>query len=72
MVRVISAHHFDSQIVQTCEDPLAVSIAPPDRLLIALPHHIIEVRDLSAEGKTILTFPTVDSVSFLNYCSAGT
>uniref|UniRef100_A0A023EXH9 Uncharacterized protein n=1 Tax=Triatoma infestans TaxID=30076 RepID=A0A023EXH9_TRIIF len=71
MVRVISAHHFDSQIVQTCEDPLAVSVAPPDRLLIALPHHIIEVRDLSAEGKTILTFPTVDSVSFLNYCSAG-
>ncbi|KAK9505659.1 hypothetical protein O3M35_009657 [Rhynocoris fuscipes] len=71
MVRVISAHHFDCQLVQTCEEPLAVATAPPDRLLIALPHHVIEVRDLSSGGKTLQTFPTVDRVSFLLYSAAG-
>lgn len=71
MVRVISVHHFESQTIQTCEEALAVTAAPPDRVLIALPHHVIEVRDLSSSSKRTFSFPTVDRVSYLSYCSTG-
>uniref|UniRef100_A0A1B6CI50 BLOC-2 complex member HPS3 N-terminal domain-containing protein n=1 Tax=Clastoptera arizonana TaxID=38151 RepID=A0A1B6CI50_9HEMI len=71
MVRVISVHHFDSQAIQTCEDPVAVTTAPPDRLLVALSHHVVEVRDLSDEGKPAFSFPTVDQVCFMLHCATG-
>lgn len=31
MVRVLTAHHFASQDIQTCEDPVAVAAVPPDK-----------------------------------------
>lgn len=71
MVRVVSVHHFESQTIQTCEDALAVAAAPPDRLLIAFPHHAIEVRDLTSVPKKAFFFPTVDQVTYLSYCSTG-
>lgn len=71
MVRVVSVHHFESQTIQTCEDALAVAAAPPDRLLIAFPHHAIEVRDLTSVPKKAFFFPTVDQVTYHSYCSTG-
>lgn len=72
MVRVISAHHFASQHIQTVEQPTASTIAPPNRLLLALSSHCIEVRDLAAEGDVIFTLPTVDEVAELIHCVNGT
>ncbi|BES92022.1 Hermansky-Pudlak syndrome 3 [Nesidiocoris tenuis] len=71
MVRVISVHHFDSQVIKTCEEPLAATSAPPDRILAALPHHVIEVHDLSQRGQASFSFPTVDRVHELQYCLTG-
>ncbi|KAF6212976.1 hypothetical protein GE061_010689 [Apolygus lucorum] len=71
MVRVISVHHFDSQVIQTCEEPLAATSAPPDRILTALPHHVIEVHDLTQRGQPPFSFPTVDRVQELRYCITG-
>lgn len=41
------------------------------RLLIALAHHAIEVRDLSDESQATYSIPTVDQVIQLSYCIAG-
>ncbi|KAK7788466.1 hypothetical protein R5R35_014523 [Gryllus longicercus] len=71
MVRVMSVHHFVSQDIHTCEDPLAVTTAPPDLLLLALPQHIVDVRDLSKGGTTAFMFPTVDEVQVLVHCCTG-
>lgn len=71
MVRVMSVHHFTSQDIHTCEDPLAVTTAPPDLLLIALPQHVVEVRDLSKGSNTTFVFPTVDEVQFMVHCCTG-
>lgn len=71
MVRVISVHHFASQDIHTCEEPLAVITAPNDRLLIALPQHAIEVRDLKKGGIPSHTFPTVDEVTHMIHCCNG-
>jgi len=72
MVRVIAVHHFDNQVIQTTEEPVAVATASHDRLLVALPHHVIEVRSLQSNGEVHYSFPTVDRVAFLSYCSTGT
>ncbi|XP_075238546.1 BLOC-2 complex member HPS3 isoform X2 [Lycorma delicatula] len=71
MVRVLSVHNFESQTIETCEDPVAVTTAPPDRLLVALSHHMIEVHDLSSERKPVFSFPTVDQVCSLVHCVTG-
>jgi len=41
------------------------------RLLVALAHHAIEVRDLSDEAKPTYAIPTVDQVLQLSYCTSG-
>lgn len=41
------------------------------RLLIALAHHAIEVRDLSDQPKPTYMIPTVDQVIKLSYCTSG-
>ncbi|XP_026822959.1 uncharacterized protein LOC113560996 [Rhopalosiphum maidis] len=71
MVRVITAYNFEGQKVDTCADPVAFTSAPPNRLLIALAHHAIEVRDLSDEAKSTYAIPTVDQVIQLSYCATG-
>ncbi|VVC40499.1 Hypothetical protein CINCED_3A003779 [Cinara cedri] len=71
MVRVITAYNFEGQKVDTCADPVAFTSAPPNRLLIALAYHAIEVRDLSEEPKPTYTIPTVDQVIQLSYCTSG-
>jgi hypothetical protein len=71
MVRVISVHHFASQDIHTCEEPLAVTTAPNDRLLLALPQHAIEVRDLRKGGNVSHVFPTVDEVTHMIHCCNG-
>ena len=71
MVRVISVHHFADQNVLTVEQPTASVIASPHRLLLALPSHCIEVRDLSHGGEVLFTFPTVDEVTQIVHCLNG-
>lgn len=71
MVRVISVHNFASQYIQTVEQPTACTIAAPDKLLLALSSHLIEVRDLKSNGDVLFCFPTVDEVTQLVYCSNG-
>lgn len=71
MVRVISVHHFTGQNIQTVEQPTASTIAPPDRLLLALSSHCIEVRDLKENGDVLFSFPTVDEVTHLVHCLNG-
>lgn len=71
MVRVISVHHFANQHIQTVEQPTASTVAPPNRLLLALSSHCIEVRDLSMEAELLFTFPTVDEVTQLKHCING-
>ncbi|XP_069678464.1 BLOC-2 complex member HPS3 isoform X2 [Periplaneta americana] len=71
MVRVISVHHFVSQDIHTCEDPVAVTTAPPDYLLLALPQHVVEVRDLAKGGSIVFNFPTVDQVHQMLHCCNG-
>ncbi|XP_039279049.1 Hermansky-Pudlak syndrome 3 protein homolog isoform X2 [Nilaparvata lugens] len=72
MVRVLNGvHNIESQTIQTCEDPVAVTTAPPERLLIALNHHVIEVRDLSMNPESTFSFPTVDQAFFLTHCITG-
>ncbi|XP_054266430.1 uncharacterized protein LOC128988800 [Macrosteles quadrilineatus] len=77
MVRVIQVHHFAGQSIQTCEDPVAVTTAPPDRLLVALSHHVIEVRDLNCKAdrtnssEILFSFPTVDQVCYMLHCVTG-
>lgn len=43
----------------------------PFRLLIALAHHTIEVRDLSDKSEPTYTVPTVDQVIQLLHCVTG-
>lgn len=71
MVRVISVHHFSKQHIQTIEQPTASCVAPPDRLLLALSSHCVEVRDLSNGAELVFTFPTVDEVEQLEHCMNG-
>lgn len=72
MVRVISVHHFTGQNIQTVEQPTATTIAPPNRLLLALNSHCIEVRDLNeTNGDVLFSFPTVDEVIHLVHCLNG-
>uniref|UniRef100_A0A1B6LA84 BLOC-2 complex member HPS3 N-terminal domain-containing protein n=1 Tax=Graphocephala atropunctata TaxID=36148 RepID=A0A1B6LA84_9HEMI len=77
MVRVIQVHHFAGQSIQTCEDPVAVTTAPPDRLLVALAHHVVEVRDLNSKtdrknsSEVLFSFPTVDQVCYMLHCVTG-
>lgn len=72
MVRVISVHHFAGQTVQTVEQPTATAIAPPDRLLLALSTHTVEVRNLNEKNADVLfTFPTVDEVTHMIHCLQG-
>lgn len=71
MVRVISVHHFVSQDIHTCEDPVAAATAPPDYLLLALSQHVVEVRDLSKGGDVSFSFPTVDQAQQLLHCCTG-
>lgn len=71
MVRVISVHHFASQNVQTVEQPTACTVAPPNRLLLALTSNCVEVRDLSNESDVLFSFPTVDEVIQIVHCLNG-
>ncbi|XP_017770886.1 PREDICTED: Hermansky-Pudlak syndrome 3 protein homolog isoform X2 [Nicrophorus vespilloides] len=71
MVRVISVHHFASQHQVTIEQPTASTVAPPNRLLLALSSHCVEVRDLRTEGDVSFTFPTVDEVAQIHHCING-
>ncbi|XP_049805068.1 Hermansky-Pudlak syndrome 3 protein homolog [Schistocerca nitens] len=71
MVRVISVHHFANQDIHKCEEPLAVTTAPPDRLLLAQAQHAVEVRGLAEGGDVLFTFPTVDEVRQMVYCCNG-
>lgn len=71
MVRVISVHHFVSQEIQPIDEPAAVTTAPPDKLLIALPIHAVEVRDLRKGGVPSHCFPTVDEVKTITHCTQG-
>ncbi|KAI4454775.1 hermansky-pudlak syndrome 3 protein [Holotrichia oblita] len=71
MVRVIAVHHFANQHIQTVEQPTASTVAPPNRLLLALSSHCIEVRDVSDRGEVLFTFPTVDEVTQIVHCLNG-
>ncbi|KAL1501585.1 hypothetical protein ABEB36_006883 [Hypothenemus hampei] len=71
MVRVISVHHFASQNVQTVEQPTASTVAPPNRLLLALTSNCIEVRDLKNDSEVQFTFPTVDEAIQIVHCLNG-
>jgi hypothetical protein len=71
MVRVISVHHFVSQDIHICEDPVAATTAAPDYLLLALPQHVVEVRDLSKGGDVAFSFPTVDQAHQMLHCCHG-
>lgn len=71
MVRVISVHHFASQNVQTVEQPTACTVAPPDRLLLALTSNCIEVRDLKNDSEVQFSFPTVDEAIQIVHCLNG-
>ncbi|KAF5303309.1 hypothetical protein FQA39_LY10048 [Lamprigera yunnana] len=71
MVRVITVHNFVNQHVQVVEQPTASAVAPPDRLLLALLSHCIEVRDLKFESNLLFSFPTVDQVIQLLHCLNG-
>ncbi|CAG9770856.1 unnamed protein product [Ceutorhynchus assimilis] len=71
MVRVISVHHFASQNVQTVEQPTACTVAPPDRLLLALTSNCIEVRDLKNDSEVQFSFPTVDEAVQIVHCLNG-
>lgn len=71
MVRVISVHHFSKQHIQTIEQPNASTVAPPDRLLLALSTHCIEVRDLNSGAELMFSFPTVDEVKEIHHCING-
>ncbi|XP_021913117.1 Hermansky-Pudlak syndrome 3 protein isoform X3 [Zootermopsis nevadensis] len=71
MVRVISVHHFVSQDIHTCEDPVTAATAPPNYLLLALPQHVVEVRDLSKGGGVSFSFPTVDQAQQMLHCCNG-
>ncbi|KAK5638906.1 hypothetical protein RI129_013201 [Pyrocoelia pectoralis] len=71
MVRVITVHNFINQHVQVVEQPTATTVAPPDRLLLALNSHCVEVRDLKCESNLLFTFPTVDQVKQLVHCLNG-
>lgn len=71
MVRVVFAHHFDGQTIQTCEDAVALTVASKDKLLLALSHCMIEVRDLSEHKNPTYTFSTIDQASFLEHCITG-
>ncbi|KAJ8953684.1 hypothetical protein NQ314_007292 [Rhamnusium bicolor] len=68
---VISVHHFTSQNVQTVEQPTACTVAPPNRLLIALTSNCVEVRDLSNESDVLFSFPSVDEVIQIVHCING-
>ncbi|XP_066997400.2 BLOC-2 complex member HPS3 isoform X2 [Anabrus simplex] len=71
MVRVMSVHHFTSQDIHTCEEPLAATTAPPDLLLLALPQHVIEVHNLAKSDRPSFTFPTVDEVHQMVHSCCG-
>lgn len=71
MVRVISVHHFVRQDIHTCEDPVAATTAAPNYLLLALPQHVVEVRDLSKGGDVVFSFPTVDQAHQMLHCCHG-
>lgn len=71
MVRVVFAHHFDGQTIQTCDDAVALTIASGDKLLLALSHCMIEVRDLSEQNNPNYTFSTIDQASFVEHCVTG-
>lgn len=71
MVRVIAVHHFANQHIQTVEQPTATTVAPPNRLLLALSSHCIEVRDVNDRGEVLFTFPTVDEVTQIIHCLNG-
>lgn len=71
MVRVISVHNFASQHIQLVEQPTACTVAKPDRLLLALSSHCIEVHDLKENGDILFTFPTVDEVTQIVHCLNG-
>lgn len=68
---MISVHHFVSQDIHTCEDPVAATTAAPDYLLLALPQHVVEVRDLSRGGDVVFSFPTVDQAHQMLHCCHG-
>lgn len=71
MVRVVFAHHFDGQTIQTCDDAVALTVASRDKLLLALSHCMVEVRDLSEHKNPSYTFSTIDQASFLEHCITG-
>lgn len=78
MVRVIPVHNFLEQNVAQIEEPVASCIANTttdpkgEFLLLALPSHCVEVRDLTVpELKFITAFPTVDLAVQLQYCLKG-
>ena len=64
-------HHFSSQHIQTVEQPTACTVAPPDKLLLALTSNCIEVRDLKNESDVLFTFPSVDEVIQIVHCRNG-
>lgn len=71
MVRVISVHHFTNQNILTVEQPTACTVAPPDKLLLALMNNCVEVRDLKNEGDVLFSFPSVDEVIQIVHCRNG-
>lgn len=76
MVRVIPVHNFLEQNVSQTEEPTASCIAScPDsseHLLLALPSHFVEVRELSSpELALVAGFPSVDLVSQILHCTKG-
>lgn len=83
MVRVLPVHNFLEQNVAQTEEPTASCMAScfsseftekpnVEYLLLGLPSHCVEVRDLSSSELPFVTaFPTVDLVSHLLYCAKG-
>ncbi|XP_014211794.1 uncharacterized protein LOC106641787 isoform X2 [Copidosoma floridanum] len=82
MVRVIPVHNFLEQNVAQTEEPTASCVAscpaehsnkpPEEYLLLGLPSHCVEVRDLvSPELPFVAVFPTVDLVTQILHCPKG-
>lgn len=76
MVRVIPVHNFLEQNASQIEEPTSICVAclgdGREVVLLSLPSHCVEVRDLTLSNlQYITTFPTVDLVSKMVHCMKG-
>ncbi|CAN7938563.1 unnamed protein product [Ixodes hexagonus] len=70
--RMLICHNFVSQDVFVTEErDIAAMCTAQDKLLIATSRMTIEVHDLVSKGQVLMTFPTIDKVTMVDYCGGG-